>query len=188
MSAPAIYFTSDLHLFHDEVAFTRGFASVDAWHAHLGHHWWSTVRPKDQVWLLGDLTGGGHVGEALEFIGGLPGEKHILWGDYDGGHPMHRDSHRKMGEYLSVFASAQVAAQRRIGGRPVLLSHFPYQGDTAGHEDRHTQWRLRNEGLPLLHGHTHSSLVRLNQDNVIHVGWDAWGRLVPLPEVADLLA
>lgn len=99
---------------------------------------------------------------------------------------MHQDSHRKLGRYFPTFASVQQSARRRIRGREVLLSHFPYQGDHSA-EDRHTQWRLRNEGLPLLHGHTHSNLVRLNQDNVIHVGWDAWHRLVPLPEVADLL-
>jgi len=36
----------------------------------------------------------------------------------------------------------------------VLLSHFPYGGDSHD-EDRYAQFRLRGEGIPLLHGHVH---------------------------------
>ncbi len=36
----------------------------------------------------------------------------------------------------------------------MLLSHFPYAGDSHD-EDRYAKFRLRDEGIPLLHGHAH---------------------------------
>ena len=58
------------------------------------------------------------------------------------------------------------------------MSHFPYDGDHVEGGDRATQWRLHDEGVILLHGHTHSadrvSLSRAGTTQ-IHVGLDAWG-------------
>lgn len=188
MTAPRIFFTSDPHMFHDKVARLRGFDDPADWQAFFTERWNDVVRHQDQVWILGDLTGGGHLSEALALMGSLPGEKHLILGNHDQAHPMHRDSHRKLRHYAEVFASVQLHAQRRIAGREVLVSHFPYRGDTPGRqEDRFTQWRLPDQGRPLLHGHTHSPLVRLNCDNVISVGWDAWHRLVPTDEIEALL-
>ncbi|WP_121253960.1 hypothetical protein [Nocardioides ferulae] len=38
----------------------------------------------------------------------------------------------------------------------VLLSHFPYAGDSHD-EDRYAQFGLRDEGIPLLRGHAHEA-------------------------------
>jgi calcineurin-like phosphoesterase family protein len=47
-----------------------------------------------------------------------------------------------------------------------MLSHFPYKGDHKP-GDRYPEWRLRDEGLPLLHGHVHSAfLISGRQYNV----------------------
>lgn len=184
-----IFYTSDLHLSHEKVAATRGFADTVAHDMHVRTTWFKHVRPADEVWILGDLTGGGHLDYALAFISGLPGDKHLILGNHDQAHPMHHNGHRKLSRYLQVFRTVQLHGAHRIAGRTVLLSHFPYRGDSpgGGGVDRHVEWRLRDQGKPLLHGHTHSGLVRLNPDNVLHVGWDAWFRPVSQEEIADLL-
>lgn len=188
------HFVSDLHLGHRKVADLRGFgedtAAHDAW---LAEQWDATVRPDDAVWVLGDLTLG-PTAYALEWIRQRPGRKEFITGNHDEVHPMHRDAHKHQAEWMVVFASVQMAARRKIAGHNVLLSHFPYASDGDGEgrskpfEGRYNQWRLSDdEDLPLIHGHTHST-VRAH-GRMLHVGVDAWaGRPVPLSVVVDWLA
>jgi calcineurin-like phosphoesterase family protein len=65
----------------------------------------------------------------------------------------------------------------------VNLSHFPYDGDSHG-DDRYSELRLEDRGVPLIHGHTHNpnqkATVSNNGTPQFHVGWDAW--LEPVPE------
>lgn len=158
------------------VASLRGFADADAHDAHLIDQWTRRVGKDDQVWVLGDLAVSSPA-KALEIVQSLPGSKHLIAGNHDGCHPMHRDSHKRIGQYLTAFASVQSAARRRVLGHEVLLSHFPYSKDR--HEVRYLQWRLRDEGAWLLHGHTHQADQRL-EGREIHVGVDAWD-LAPVP-------
>lgn len=185
----SVWVCSDLHLGHRRVAELRGFDSVDEHDDAIATAWGDVVRDGDQVWVLGDLAGGCPTG-ALTMLEALPGEKHLVWGNHDQGHPMHRNAHRKAGQYLQIFASASAAARRRIGGREVLLSHFPYAAPAseADHTSdvRHTQWRLADEGRWLVHGHTHRHEQRVH-GHQIHVGWDAWQRLVHLDEIAAMV-
>jgi calcineurin-like phosphoesterase family protein len=207
-----VYFSSDLHIRHKLVAKLRAdmvgvaFASDDetvAWHDHyLATRWDALVKSDDQVWVLGDISGGGKGSQlnALEWIARRPGEKHLVPGNHDGIHPSSRDSHKWFPEYLQVFSSVQPFARRKIAGRSVLLSHFPYEGEgERGGGDRFTQYRLRDEGLPVLHGHIHSTVKtsrvaeRGGEDWMagtlqLHVGLDAWNLApVHLDELAELL-
>jgi len=179
------WFTSDLHLGHRFVAQLRGFSSVDEHDEVLSDAWRKVVRHDDQIWVLGDVAVGG-LTHALDLVDSLPGRKHLIAGNHDACHPMHRESHKYQGRYLTVFGSVQAFARRRINGREVLLSHFPYGADHSP-EPRYTQYRLRNEGLPLLHGHTHAA--QRQSGNQIHVGVDAWGmHPVSLDVITQLLA
>lgn len=54
----------------------------------------------------------------------------------------------------------------------MLLSHFPYEGDHDGREDRYQQWRLRDEGAWLINGHVHGAWTLRNRQ--INVGVDKW--------------
>jgi calcineurin-like phosphoesterase family protein len=192
-----VWFTSDLHLGHAKVAELRGFASTKEHDQALVDNWRSVVNPKadDQVWVLGDIATSSP-GYALDVIHALPGTKHLILGNHDAAHPMHRNAHHKLRQYLWAFESVAMAARRRVEGEEVLLSHFPYRRDR--NEARHNQWRLRDEGLPLLHGHTHgeerltvdSGLLGLlgRKTTELHVGLDAWEmQLVPLEAVAHAL-
>lgn len=181
----SVLFTSDPHFGHRLVAGHRGFGEdVPAHDIALCDNWRRVVRPDDDVWVLGDIAVS-HPARALEIVSELPGRKHLISGNHDACHPMHRNSHKWLGRYLEVFASVQPFARRRINGEDVLLSHFPYDKDR--HEVRYTQYRLRNEGKWLLHGHTHEP--ERQEGREIHVGVDAWDLTpVRLEVVTDLMA
>jgi calcineurin-like phosphoesterase family protein len=166
-----VYLTSDLHLGHARAAGHRGFADVESHDQAIVDNWNTVVAADDVVWVLGDLAASSPT-YALELLGTLPGRKHLILGNHEPAHPMHRDAHKHLRKYLNVFESVASAARRRIGGREVLLSHFPYRRDRG--PARHLQWRLRDEGLWLLHGHTHGAERVTASEREVHVGVDAW--------------
>lgn len=165
-----VWFTSDQHFGHRLPAIHRGFETTDEMDDALIKNWRRVVREDDQVWVLGDLCVS-NPARALGIVRSLPGTKHLIVGNHDACHPMHRSAHKWQSTYLKTFASVQTFAKRKIAGRFVLLSHFPYEEDRG--EPRYTQYRLVNQGQWLLHGHTHSSRV-MTSSREIHVGVDAW--------------
>jgi calcineurin-like phosphoesterase family protein len=177
-----VWLTSDLHIGHRMVSQLRGFDNPAEHDAELAHRWDALVRPGEQVWVLGDISVGGKANEtrALDWIAQRPGVKHLIAGNHDSCHPFRSEAYKWQRIYLEAFASVQQSAIRKIAGRRVLLSHFPFQGDPDGDhttEPRFDEWRPPRIGDNLhrwlLHGHTHSpAKVRGRQ---IHVGVDAHG-------------
>lgn len=190
-----IFFTSDLHIGHRYVAQLRGFNTVEEHDAHLAAQWDQTINPNndrpDQVWVLGDISVGGNRAEtaALAWLLQRPGQKHLIAGNHDHCHPMHRESHKWQRKYLGVFDSVQPFAVRKVKGRYLKLSHFPYAGSGYGDhtdEERYTAWRLPDTGNYLLHGHTHTTARRHGRE--IHVGVDAWDYTpVPLEVIEQMI-
>lgn len=185
------WFNSDLHLEHVLLAHLRGFADPAEHDEALAAQWCSQVSKRDKVWVLGDV----HVGKmasALSKVAALPGEKHLVAGNHNMVFPAHRGAELRQRHYLGVFASVNLAARVKLDGRNALMHHMPYAGEgTRDMPDRFTQYRLRDEGLPLLHGHTHvPQRFSASPDGTpqMHVGWDAWGGLVPAEAVHDWLA
>lgn len=179
----SVWFTSDLHFGHRRVADLRGFGDdTEAHDAHLMKEWAKRVHPDNIVWVLGDLTVS-KPAYALGLIADLPGRKHFISGNHDDCHPMHRDFHKKIGAYNEVFESVSPFARQRWNGVNFLMSHFPYEKDR--HDARYMQYRLRDEGEWLLHGHTHGPERREGRE--IHVGLDAWDYApVSLQEILKL--
>ncbi|WP_457072033.1 metallophosphoesterase [Mycobacteroides abscessus] len=202
-----VWFTSDLHIGHALVAEERANRANIAvplaptersehcirWHDRtLAENWDAVIQPHDQVWVLGDLSAGssGAQRNALKWIEERPGEKHLVSGNHDRVHPMYRDAHKWQAHYLGVFQSVQPFARRRVGGHTALLSHLPYRGDHTT-EQRYNQYRLRDEGEWLLHGHTHSRFINEPKfhPRQLHVGVDAWHMApVQIGRLADLIA
>lgn len=164
------WFTSDTHFRHAMVAELRGFATAGEHDEAIIANWNDWVDPGDTVWHLGDV---GMSRGFLPLVDRLHGTIHLITGNHDAVWPGHRDSHKRQREWLGHFASVQAFARRKIAGRHVLLSHFPYEGDHTA-EDRHEQYRLRDEGLWLLHGHTHWQHIQWHDGRQVHVGLDAW--------------
>jgi calcineurin-like phosphoesterase family protein len=199
----AVWFTSDTHFTHKMVAGLRGFATSAEHDEAIVVKWNQVVRPEDTVWLLGDV-GLGKAALILPWADRLNGTIHLVTGNHDACWPAHRDAFKHQRQWLDHFASVQQYARLKLNGRYVLLSHFPYQGDSGEHAgDRHSQYRLRDEGMWLLHGHTHGT-ERLTLSSLpvvtfggepewcsqqVHVGLDAWD-LAPVSAntVAELIA
>ncbi len=179
----ATWFSSDTHFLHTMVAGLRGFASSEEHDEAIIANWNRVVRPDDLVWHLGDV-GLGNESKVLEQAARLNGRKQLITGNHDPCWPGHRDSRKHQRRWLEVFESVQAFAKVRIDGRTVLLSHFPYEGDHVG-EDRATQFRLRNEGAWLIHGHIHQP-DQITGLRSLHAGLAAWG-LSPASE-AQLVA
>ena len=172
------WLTSDTHLGHDFVARLRGFEGHAEHDAELARRWDKRVRDGDEVWVLGDVAMNGWR-DRIAWFADRPGVKHLVLGNHDRAHPMHRNAHSHLPAYLTAFTTVQTAAMLRHG---LLASHFPYDGEGGTREpdakDRATQWRLRDEGAPLVHGHVHDS-TRYRYSNrgslMLHAGLDAWG-------------
>lgn len=171
-----IFFTSDLHISHTYVAVEkREFATVEEHDATIADNWASVVKKDDLIYVLGDLSLSKYR-EAIALIASLPGRKRLIWGNHDKGSPMYRDCYKFASLYRATFESTEAYGRIRVDGVSVLLSHFPYDGDGERPEDRYTQYRLRDEGTPLIHGHTHThqQLTRSAHETLqIHVGVDA---------------
>lgn len=179
------FLTSDLHLGHQKVAHLRGFEDMYDHDIAIGLNWRDVVGPGDTVWVLGDLCGTDKQTEyALETIATFPGVKHLITGNHDAVWPARRQAHRWQRRYLEVFESVQPFAIKKINGIRYPMSHFPITGDHT-EIPRHMQWRLKDTGIPIIHGHTHSQLKTSRSTTgtlQIHVGLDAWN-LKPAPEI-----
>lgn len=126
----------------------------------------------------------------FEWLAARPGRKILVSGNHDATAGFHSGASKAQQEWLplGIFESIHDYLQIKFGDRRVLLSHYPYAGEGDREmEDRHTQFRLRDEGQPLLHGHVHSKTV-LTSANEFHVGLDAHElELVHELEIADWL-
>lgn len=191
------YYCADLHLGHRLVAGHRGFGEdTDAHDAEIVQRWTKAVREDDIVVVIGDLAVSSPT-YALALLAELPGRKRLISGNHDVTWDAHRDAPRLRRKYGfdDVFEWIGSFGRRKINGQTVLLSHFPYAplpgagpDSTRDHtaEPRYLQYRLPNLGEWLLHGHTHSTEI-WTSPRELHVGWDAWRRLVPEHEIAALI-
>lgn len=182
-----IWFTADTHFGHKAMARTgkgwRPFDTVDEHDAVLIENWNRVVRPGDTVYHLGDV-GLGDDNYTLDCIAQCHGTKHLISGNHDSVWPGHRNYAERMSDWMTEFESIQPFARRRLGkGENYLLSHFPYEGDRVC--DRYTQFRLRDEGLRLLHGHVHDEWAE--RGRMLNVGVDVrlW-RPISLNEVVGI--
>lgn len=179
------FFTSDLHIRHNLVVGLRGFrlpngtVDHDAHEKAISDEWDSLVQEDDHIFILGDIAMNPHKG-AFDFIDARPGIKHLIAGNHDAVASFHSTSIKVQREWLEHFDTVHDFLQLKFSAgqqsQRVLLSHYPYEGEGAerDYEDRLSQFRLRDEGMPLLHGHTHSA-TRHESDHSLHVGLDAWG-------------
>lgn len=200
----ARFFTADLHLGHRNIAryepgraqaarmALQGRAADDETQARLDSflidRWNEVVRPDDEVWLLGDACMG-RLDRTIEQLGRLLGRIVLVPGNHD---RVWAGDHRRdqwWGRYLEAGIDEIVDGTTTLelaDGTLVDVDHFPYVGDSR-EVDRHVDWRPRDRGRVLLHGHVHSAW-RTN-GRMINVGVDAW-HYAPISEqqIMELVA
>lgn len=179
-----VWFTSDLHFGHKMVAGLRGFEDPDVHDAVVINSIVQVVRPGDALWILGDFSASNQgwdkaVSAMTQIRDRVEGVQiHAVAGNHDEFHPMHSKAAKALRIASGVFDTVQQTATKRMGGQRVLLSHFPYSGTGSDHgEERYTQWRMPDLGMPMVHGHTHNKdqVMHLSDNGTpqFHVGWDA---------------
>lgn len=188
------FFTSDQHIGHKLVSGTRGFDDPKDHDAKLAENWDRVVGPDDIVFVLGDISINPKRDGAFEWFRERPGKKHLIYGNHDEAHPMHSKALQAQQDpnWHETFATMNAWLRLKMVGRTVLLSHFPYEGEGSRDiEDRNVEYRLKDAGFPLLHGHTHAAhQAHLSKagSHMFHVGVDAWGlELVPESTVQEWL-
>jgi calcineurin-like phosphoesterase family protein len=182
-----IRYTSDLHFHHPFVAGLRGFSSAGEHDGVILENFNKGTRDDDLTYIAGDFAldwkGVDHI------LAQLRGRLILIEGNHDIMSSVHRNGwkHRAAWTGPGKFEAIVAYLPRRCAGMEFLISHYPYTGDHTG-ADRYTQFRLRDEGKWLLHGHTHSREKLSDHPRQIHVGVDAWN-LAPVQErdVIDLM-
>jgi calcineurin-like phosphoesterase family protein len=165
------WFTADLHLGHPNIIrrCDRPYRGIAQMNADLVLRWNRVVADDDTVWVLGDVG----AAAALPLVRFLRGTKRLISGNHDhcwpGNGPLARST--RLVYLVAGFATIHTAAEIQLGGERVVLSHFPYEGDSQG-EDRFVAWRPRDEGGWIVHGHVHTEWRR--RGRMINVGVDVW--------------
>lgn len=175
------WFTSDTHFSHENIIrySSRPFKNTDHMDEEIIRRWNEVVAPEDTVYHLGDIALG-PIATSLPKVARLNGYKIAVLGNHD--RPFMRDGKPDAfdwwDKYLEVFDEVWPweGGQVRIADEIFQVSHFPYTGDHTP-SDRYSDVRPVDNGVPLIHGHTHSTdKVTFSNKGTkqIHVGQDAW--------------
>lgn len=177
------FVTSDTHFGHKRISelAERPFSDVEVMDAELVRRW-NEVVPLDAVVLhLGDVALG-PIDRSLELTAQLHGRRFLVPGNHDRVSSA-TQSKRAIERFRPLYEDVgwvvlpeMLRGERH--GRPLLASHYPYRGDSQETE-RHQRHRLVDEGLPLIHGHTHDRDHGAD-GRQFHVGVDAFG-YAPVP-------
>lgn len=195
------FFTSDTHFGHGNIIkySSRPFKDYEHMDWEIVNNWNKMVGDTDVVYHLGDLALGPS-DRWDEIMKSLNGYKVFIVGNHDrifaGEKPRQREKwDEKYHEWFDeVWDNLEIVLD---DGTEVNLSHFPYDGDSHG-KDRYSEFRLKDEGQILIHGHTHAEWASKEMDSrvsrskagtlQIHVGMDAWHyRPVSEERVLDLI-
>ena len=157
-----IFHTSDTHFFHKNILHLgdgRPFDDIGVHDTTMRNNWNAVVEVGDMVIHHGDVA----MGEwpvGLRSLRHLNGYKVLIPGNHDRVSSLESQARRDrfMDNYLDVFDEVwnENGETTVINGVTFRLSHYPYNGDHSPY-DRHTQLRPFDDGLPLLHGHTHQT-------------------------------
>lgn len=161
------YFTADLHLGHENIIrfCDRPFADIREHDQYLIDAWNATVRPGDEVWVVGDFAYRGDKARAAKYFDTLNGTKHLVQGNHDG------PSTRAL-PWASVTHMADIVVDRQR----LILCHYAFR-----------VWPAMRRGVIHLFGHSHTRLSGNGQS--CDVGVDAFQfRPVTLSEIRAHLA
>jgi calcineurin-like phosphoesterase family protein len=190
------WYTADLHLGHERIIelCDRPFESTEEMNEAILARINRTVGTRDTLVILGD-TVLGKLDETLGLLNRIRAARiRLLPGNHDRfslafGHRGARETQRiKRRLWIDQYQDANSSLRcepdqvpsawpAQIRGRSVLLSHYPYVGDSRNggaegreSEDRYGWLRPVDTGLPLIHGHVHGRWRTLGR--MFNVGVD----------------
>ena len=145
-----VFFTSDFHLFHQNVLRfdNRPFSDVHEMHQALEDNWNAVVGPDDIVIYLGDLSFAKK--SESDFVEGmlykLNGEIHFIMGNHDDYREISKNS-----RFETVQDYLEVRINHMLDGKRVetlfCCMHYPIY-----------EWNKKHRGSYMIHGHCHMNL------------------------------
>lgn len=180
---PNVFFVSDTHFEHLNIIrlsnrpfwLPNGEPDIETHNLTLIDNWNTVVRSEDLVIHTGDVALG-KIASSLPMVGLLNGYKVLVPGNHDRVFSGEKQKSRLRfdPEYRKVFQEiwpeiVKVEIPQIGKGMTVMISHFPYQGDSQ-ENDRHVDKRPQDFGLPLIHGHIHEA--RHIEGRMFNVGVD----------------
>lgn len=185
MISSKIFFSSDHYFGHENIIkyCNRPFNSVEKMNEEMINRWNSVVNKKDDVFYLGDFS------LSKEYIKSisqkLNGSKFIIPGNHDECHSSKCKNQKKVYEMIEFYKDYDFhyLGEKLIyelkdynlnlpkSGLKVNLCHMPYFGDHTD-TDRYENFRPRDDGKFLLHGHVHDKWK--TNGRMINVGVDVW--------------
>lgn len=136
-----IYFTSDLHFYHDNVIqfAHRPFADREEMHQTLIQNWNETVSIQDEIYILGDFTMKGPT-YAMDILSQLKGKKYLIKGNHD-------SFVEQQSFDSSLFVWVKDYYELKYNDLKFVLFHYPIQ-----------EWNGFFRDSYHLHGHQHNHL------------------------------
>ncbi|GCD12887.1 metallophosphoesterase family protein [Clostridium tagluense] len=140
------YFTSDLHFWHKKIMEyeDRPFDTVEEMNEALIHNWNNTVKPIDDVYILGDVSFGNEE-QTLKILNRLNGNMHLIYGNHD--HVI-KKSKMLQGKFAWCKDYYVLKTINPFTGNKIklVLFHFPIN-----------VWEGKNYGSIHCYGHVHSN-------------------------------
>jgi calcineurin-like phosphoesterase family protein len=184
------FLTSDEHYSHSNIIkhSARPFRDLEEMNAELTRRFNETVGPDDITWHLGDFAW--KPSEVGPLLAKLNGKHHLICGNHDSCHPVHKRHVRETRRYLDAgFLSVSESFTEDFAGiGRVLLCHLPLRRADAT-DERYADRRPDSlHGADwLFHGHVHEKW-RL-RGRMLNVGVDVWEfRPVSVEQIAEYLA
>jgi calcineurin-like phosphoesterase family protein len=162
------WFTSDEHYGHRNIIAYSGrpFAHVHDMQEGLIARHNARVQHGDLVIHVGDFAMDARLVPAV--LPRLRGRHVLVSGNHDRCHPCRKGWEKSRRDYL-LWGFESVVENLVVDG--MLVHHMPYRGD-SGEKERFAQYRPKDEGKILLHGHVHEKWRR--RGRMVNVGVDKW--------------
>lgn len=134
-----IYFTADLHFYHDNIIkhTNRPYRDSEEMNRELVKNWNRLVNPQDDIYILGDFTMKGPV-LATEILSSLKGRKYLIRGNHDA-----FADNREFDP--SVFGWVKDYHELAYQNQKFVLFHYPIE-----------EWNGYFRDTIQLHGHQHN--------------------------------
>ena len=152
-----VYFTSDFHLFHNNVLKfdNRPFDDVHQMHQVIEQRWNETVNPDDIVIYLGDLSFARREDKQYveDMLKRLNGHIHFIMGNHDKIEEIKKlPKLESVQDYLEVRIIHNVDSDLHIGAKIKVETlfccmHYPIYS-----------WNKKHHGSYMIHGHCHGNL------------------------------
>lgn len=167
-----IYFTSDLHLFHENILKfcpeSRPFENIEEMHHHLLEYWNNLIMPEDDVYILGDVTFKNSL-NAKNYLNSLNGKKYLIYGNHDKNIITNEEDIQDCFEFCKHYH--EIHYNKNL----IVLSHYPFMF-----------WNRSDHGSYHLFGHCHGTLK--HDGRALDVGLDATNfKILSIEDIDNVL-